>query len=50
MWPLRAPIAPSRFDYSINLSGYSLPGSKKGDPELQRSKPPAFWDEVTSTM
>ncbi len=35
--------APSRFDYAINLSGYSLPGSEEGDTELQRSQPPVFW-------
>ena len=35
--------APSRFDYAINLSGYSLPGSEEGDLELQCSKPPVFW-------
>jgi phospholipase/carboxylesterase len=35
--------APFRFDYAINLSGYSLPGSERGDLELQRSKPAVFW-------
>lgn len=35
--------APSRFDYAINLSGYSLPGSGEGDLELQRNRPPVFW-------
>jgi phospholipase/carboxylesterase len=35
--------APSRFAYAINLSGYPLPGSERGDLELQRSKPPVFW-------
>lgn len=35
--------APSRIDYAINLSGYSLPGSERGDLELKRSKPAVFW-------
>lgn len=35
--------APLRFDYAINLSGYSLPGSEEGDAVLQRIKPPVFW-------
>jgi phospholipase/carboxylesterase len=35
--------APARFDYVVNLSGYSLPGSERGDADLQRSKPPVFW-------
>jgi phospholipase/carboxylesterase len=35
--------APSRFAYAINLSGYSLPGTEKGDSELRRTKPPVFW-------
>jgi phospholipase/carboxylesterase len=39
--------APSRFAYAINLSGYSLPGSERGDLELQRSKPPVFWGRGT---
>lgn len=36
-------VAPTRCDYVINLSGYCLPASEKGDPDLQRSKPPVFW-------
>lgn len=35
--------APARFDYAINLSGYSLPGSEEGDPRLQRGRPNVFW-------
>jgi phospholipase/carboxylesterase len=34
---------PSQFDYAINLSGYSLPGSEEGDLELRRTMPPVFW-------
>jgi phospholipase/carboxylesterase len=39
--------APSRFAYAINLSGYSLPGTEKGDLELRRTKPPVFWGRGT---
>jgi phospholipase/carboxylesterase len=35
--------APSRFAYAINLSGYSLPGTEKGDAQLRRRRPPVFW-------
>lgn len=35
--------APSRLDYAINLSGYSLPGTEDGDAVLRRTKPPVFW-------
>ena len=35
--------APLRFDYAINLSGYSLPGTEEGDAVLRRTKPPVFW-------
>ena len=36
-------LAPDRFSYAINLSGYVLTGEEVGDAALQRQPPPVFW-------
>ncbi|UUT35961.1 alpha/beta hydrolase [Microbacterium elymi] len=36
-------LAPERFAFVLNLSGYTAPGELPGDAELQRRRPPVFW-------
>jgi phospholipase/carboxylesterase len=36
-------LAPTRFSYAINLSGYVLAGEEIGDATLRRERPPVFW-------
>jgi phospholipase/carboxylesterase len=36
-------MAPDRFSYVVNLSGYVLPGPENGDAGLRQRRPPAFW-------
>jgi len=47
-------LAPERFDFVVNLSGYAAGGSLDGDDALKLSQPPVFWgrgsaDEVIPT-
>ena len=36
-------IAPERFGFAVNLSGYATPGALPGDTVLGERKPPVFW-------
>ena len=36
-------MAPGRFSYAINLSGYVLAGQEAGDDLLRQKRPPVFW-------
>ncbi|HJA03241.1 MAG TPA: alpha/beta fold hydrolase [Candidatus Microbacterium stercoravium] len=36
-------LAPERFDFVVNLSGYAAGGSLDGDEALMLSQPPVFW-------
>jgi phospholipase/carboxylesterase len=36
-------LAPTRFAYAVNLSGFVVPGIMPGDAQLARSRPPVFW-------
>jgi len=40
-------LAPSRFSYVVNLSGFALPGSLDGDTTLSSSPTPVFWGRGT---
>ena len=40
-------LAPSRFSYVVNLSGFALPGSLDGDATLASSPTPVFWGRGT---
>lgn len=36
-------LAPERFDFAVNLSGYVAAGDLPGDAGLREQKPPVFW-------
>ncbi|GAA3655347.1 alpha/beta hydrolase [Microbacterium marinilacus] len=36
-------LAPERFSFAVNLSGYATPGELPGDAELAELRPPVFW-------
>lgn len=36
-------LAPARFAFAVNLSGYVTPGDLPGDAELAEVRPPVFW-------
>ena len=36
-------LAPSRFSYAVNLSGYVLAGEEAGDSTLRAIRPPVWW-------
>lgn len=40
-------LAPTRFDFAVNLSGYVTPGDLAGDAELAEVRPPVFWGRGT---
>ncbi|MFE1666127.1 alpha/beta hydrolase [Microbacterium sp. P02] len=40
-------LAPERFAFVINLSGYASPGLLAGDAQLATRKPPVFWGRGT---
>jgi len=40
-------LAPSRFSYIVNLSGFALPGVVHGDTALESSPTPVFWGRGT---
>jgi len=41
-------LAPERFSYAVNLSGYVTPGDLAGDAELAELRPPVFWGRGTN--
>ena len=41
-------LAPERFDYVVQLSGFALEGSLPGDAVLADSRPPVFWGRGTA--
>ncbi|MEZ3159047.1 alpha/beta hydrolase-fold protein [Microbacterium sp. BWT-B31] len=41
-------LAPERFAYAINLSGYVTPGALAGDVRLAEVRPPVFWGRGTN--
>lgn len=40
-------VAPDRFAFAVNLSGYASPGAVPGDVALAASRPPVFWGRGT---
>jgi phospholipase/carboxylesterase len=40
-------LAPARFSYVVNLSGFALPGALSGDDLLAASPTPVFWGRGT---
>lgn len=36
-------LAPQRFSFAVNLSGYVAPGDLDGDAAMAERKPPVFW-------
>jgi phospholipase/carboxylesterase len=40
-------LAPERFGFVVNLSGYVTPGTLPGDAALAERKPPVFWGRGT---
>lgn len=40
-------LAPQRFAYAVQLSGFVVPGEQPGDAELAGRKPPVFWGRGT---
>lgn len=40
-------VAPERFAFAINLSGYVAPGALPGDAALAARRPPVFWGRGT---
>lgn len=40
--------APERFAFAVNLSGFSLPGEREGDPRLAALATPVFWGRGTA--
>jgi phospholipase/carboxylesterase len=40
-------VAPERFAFAVNLSGYATPGSLPGDGVLATRLPPVFWGRGT---
>lgn len=41
-------LAPRRFSYAVNLSGYVTPGELPRDAELAELRPPVFWGRGTN--
>lgn len=41
-------LAPHRFAFALNLSGYVAPGALAGDEKLAESRPPVFWGRGTA--
>ncbi|MFH8252213.1 alpha/beta hydrolase [Microbacterium sp. B2969] len=41
-------LAPERFAFAVNLSGYATPGDLPGDAALAERKPPVFWGRGTN--
>jgi phospholipase/carboxylesterase len=41
-------LAPARFSYAVQLSGFVVSGSEAGDDELARRRPPVFWGRGTT--
>ncbi|MCW5945103.1 MAG: dienelactone hydrolase family protein [Cryobacterium sp.] len=40
--------APGRFDYAVQLSGFTVPTEQPGDAKLAQLKPPVFWGRGTA--
>jgi phospholipase/carboxylesterase len=40
-------LAPERFAFAVNLSGYATPGALPRDAELAERRPPVFWGRGT---
>lgn len=40
-------LAPERFAFAVNLSGYATPGHLDGDTALAERRPPVFWGRGT---
>ncbi|MGP3535919.1 alpha/beta hydrolase [Microbacterium sp. RD1] len=40
-------LAPERFAFAVNLSGYVAPGAVHGDAALAQRRPPVFWGRGT---
>lgn len=40
-------VAPDRFAFAVNLSGYASPGELPGDAALAERRPPVFWGRGT---
>jgi phospholipase/carboxylesterase len=40
-------LAPERFDYAVQLSGFVVQGAQQGDAELAERRPPVFWGRGT---
>ncbi|MDN4616272.1 dienelactone hydrolase family protein [Leifsonia sp. F6_8S_P_1B] len=40
-------LAPERFDYAVQLSGFVVQGSQQGDAALAERQPPVFWGRGT---
>lgn len=41
-------LAPERFAFAVNLSGYVAPGALAGDAVLAEARPPVFWGRGTA--
>ncbi|MDY0910273.1 alpha/beta hydrolase [Microbacterium sp. CFBP9034] len=41
-------LAPERYAFAVNLSGYVTPGELPGDEELAQQRPPVFWGRGTN--
>ena len=41
-------LAPERFSYAVNLSGFALDGDHPGDESLRSIRPPVFWGRGTA--
>jgi phospholipase/carboxylesterase len=41
-------LAPERFSYAVNLSGFALEGDHPGDESLRSVRPPVFWGRGTA--
>lgn len=40
-------LAPERFDYAVQLSGFAVQGEQQGDARLAERRPPVFWGRGT---
>jgi phospholipase/carboxylesterase len=40
-------LAPERFAYAVQLSGFVVQGAQQGDAELAERRPPVFWGRGT---
>ncbi|WP_223691929.1 alpha/beta hydrolase [Leifsonia poae] len=40
-------LAPDRFDYAVQLSGFAVQGDSAGDARLGERRPPVFWGRGT---